>query len=348
MRIVPLLVVIALLVVILYLPIPMPWKLVSIGQVFPQKSWKISQDATGNLLINLTDFRTGETTVSSNYQFERGDLVEARLRATQDSVGLVRVGDTVLVIRTNTIQDRLTTLRGQLLEAESRLSSGQVGEKPPIVEAAESKLRFDEQELANLKTTNARQKALFAEQNLSAQDVENSNNLVKKAQIQVEIDQRNLESAQTGLKLADIDLLKSSTKNLQSQILFLEKQTTKYVLTAPFDGHRQRAVLPADVFTLHQAREYFLQIPIKVEDLRWINKDSKINIRDVQTGKLWPAKFIGFAPKVDILSGRRSQLMQVSVQTAENEQLSTGLSVDAEVDCGVVNMREYLKRVLNF
>ena len=348
MRLVPLVIAVALIAAILYAPVSMPWKITSIGQVFPRKSWKIVQDATGNLLVNQQDYRTGETAVSSNYQFERGDLVESRLRPGQDSLAAVRMGDTVLTIRTTMIADRLTTLRGQLAEARSQLSSGSVGEKTPIVEEAENRLRFAEQEFANQKTTYERLKALFAENVISKQELENAFNLRRKAELQIEIERKSLESANTGLKPADIDVLGSRIKNLAGQIDFLEKQSTKYVLTAPFDGIRRRSVVPGEVFTMHTARAFFLQVPVKVEDLRWINPGSKIVLRDVQSGKTWIGKFLGFAPAVEILSGRRTQKMEVSVETPPGESLNTGLSVDCSVECGEVNLREYLRRVLNF
>lgn len=349
MRLIPLAVAVALIAAILYAPISLPWKITSIGQVFPRKSWKIVQDATGNLLINQMDHRTGETSVSSNYQFERGDLVEARLRPGQDSLASVRMGDTVLTIRTTRIADRLTTLRGEIAEAKSQLSSGSVGEKGPIVEEAENRLRFAEQEFANQKTTYERLKALFAEKAISAQELENAFNVRRKAEIQIGIEQTALESARTGLKPADIEVLNSRIKNFAGQIDFLEKQSTKYVLTAPFDGIRRRSLnLLGEVFMMHTAREFFVQVPIRVEDLRWINSASKIVLRDVQTGKTWVGKFIGFAPSVEILSGRRTQMMQVSVEAPPGEHLNTGLSVDCSVECGEVNVRQYLGRVLNF
>ncbi len=348
MRIIPLLVAVALITAILYAPISVPWKVVSIGQVFPRKSWKIAQDATGNLLVNEQDWRTGETSVSSNYQFERGDLVEARLRPGQDSLAPVNRGDTVLAIRTTRIEDRLTTLRGQLAEAKSQLSSGSVGEKPPIVEEAENRLRFAEQEFSNQKTTCARMEQLFVDKNVSAQEVENARNLLRKAEIQIGIEQKSLESARTGLKPADIDVLHSRIQNLAGQISFLEKQTTKYVLTAPFDGLRRRTALPGEVFMMQSAREFFLQIPVKVEDLRWIGPSSKIEIKDVQTGRLFLGKFLDFSPTVEVLSGRRTQMLEAMVETAPGERLNTGLSVDCSIDCGAVNVREYLRRALNF
>lgn len=348
MRLVPLLILLAVIAAVLYSPIELPWQITSIGQVFPRKAWKIVQDGTGNLLINEQDFRTGETSVSSNYQFERGDLVQANLRPGQDSLSPVKRGDTVLVIRTVKIEDRLTTLRGQLAEARGRLASAEIGSKQQLVEAAENQLRFSEQEFSNQQTTYSRQAQLFQEKVVSAQEVENAKNTLEKARIQIEIDRKALDDARTGLKPADVEIVKSQISNLVGQISFLEKQATKYVLAAPFDGVRRRSMLPGEVFTLHTAGEYFLQIPVKITDLKWVNPSSKITVSDVQTGKIWPAKFVGFAPQVDVISGQRANMMEVSVSLPPGEQLSTGLSVNCLVDCGAVNVREYLRRVLNF
>ena len=250
MRLIPLAIAVALIVAILYAPVSMPWNITSIGQVFPRKSWKIVQDATGNLLINQQDFRTGETSVSSNYQFERGDLVEARLRPGQDSLAPVHMGDTVLTIRTTRIEDRLTTLRGELSEARSQLSSGSVGEKTPIVEEAENRLHFAEQEVGNQRTTFERLRQLFSEKIISAQELENAQNALKKAEIQVGIEQKSLESARTGLKPADIDVLNSRIKNLVGQIVAKRQAQGGSQAQPARAGHPAQAAAPDAVLAV--------------------------------------------------------------------------------------------------
>ncbi len=349
MRIIPLFVVLAVIVGTLFLPVQMPWKLTSIGQVFPRKSWKITQDGAGNLLVNETDHRSGQTSATSNYQFERGDLVQAFLKSTaSDSTVLVKKGDTVMVIASIVIADRLTSLRGDLAEAEAQLVSGETGQKRQLIEEAENRLRLAEQEFLTQKGLTERARRLLSEGQIAKQEIEISENLYQKAGIEITVAEKNLEDLRTGLKPEDVEVLRSRIKNLSGQIDFLTRQNAKYVIRAPFDGLRRAGdALLGEAFKMQSVGEFFVKIPVRVEDLKWVNSKCIFRLTDSQTGKIWPAELLGFSPSVEVISGQRAVFAETVVRTSGLESLPTGLSMTAEIDCGAVNLREYLRRVLN-
>ncbi|MCB0575448.1 MAG: hypothetical protein KDC61_12885, partial [Saprospiraceae bacterium] len=166
---------------------------------------------------------------------------------------------------------------------EAQLQSDVTGEKPPIVQEAENRLHFAEQDL-NLREQQYQLKKPLWEQGLIAltefQEVENAYEL---ARIQVEIARKYLENVGTGVKNEQVGVTRAQLLGLKKRLAILRQKGLAFVIRAPFSGRVAPATLPEEQLILQQCDAYIVHIPVKIEYLPYLDSLKQITVTDVQT-----------------------------------------------------------------
>ncbi len=136
---------------------------------------------------------------------------------------------------------------------------------------------------------------------------------------------------------------------MKNRLQILRQKGLSFVIRAPFSGWVTSSPLPEELLTLQRSDEYVVQIPVRVEQLRFLHPGIGIAIRDVQTGQVFQGKYGALGTKVEVLDNRQVSLLKAYVQPdSAGARLSTGVSSICRLDFGNVNQREYLLRLLNF
>ena len=331
----------------LYVPIKIPDAAESIGRVLPVQEWRLLQDQTGRLTSVVRDHNLGAAQQIDAFQFEQGDFSGIKIDLPAGS--FVSIGDTVVRMYSIRQREEIQQIEAQLTLYKAQLQSDITGDKPPIVQEAENKLHFAEQDLS-LKENFYHLKKKLKDDGLIAltefQLAENEWNLAK---IQVEIARKYLENVGTGIKMEGVGITEAQLRGLQNQLNILRQKGLAFVIRAPFSGWVVSSALPEELLTLQRADEYVVQIPVRVEQLPYLNPQVTIHITDVQTGHIFSGKYGKIGSKVEVLDSRQvSMLTAFVVPDSSGKRLSTGVSTKCRIDFGNVTQREFLRRVLNF
>jgi hypothetical protein len=341
------LIILAVLVAALYVPMTLPYAAESIGRVLPVQEWRLVQDQTGRLTSVVRDHKSGAAQQIDAFQFEQGDFSGIKIDLPTGS--FVAAGDTVVRMYSIRQRQEMQEIEGQLALYTAQLQSDKTGDKPPIVQEAENRLHFAEQDLKLKDDFYHLKKKLKDDGLIAATEFQLAENDWNLAKIQVEIARKYLENVGTGIKLEGVGITVAQLKALQNRLNILKQKGLSFAIRAPFSGWVVSSGLPEELLILQRADEYVVQIPVRVEQLRYLNPKVDILISDVQTGHIFKGKYGNIGSKVEVLDNRQvSILTAFVVPDSSGMRLSTGVSTRCRIDFGQVTQREYLGRMLNF
>lgn len=331
----------------LYVPIQIPYSAESIGRVLPAQEWRLVQDQTGRLTSVVRDHKLGAAQQIDAFQFEQGDFSGIKIDIPAGS--FVAAGDTVVRMYSIRQREEIQAIEAQLALYSAQLQSDKTGDKPPIVQEAENKLHFAEQDQKLKEDFYHLKKKLKDDGLIAATEFQTAENDWRLAKIQVEIARKTLESVDTGLKPESVGITEAQLRGLKNRLNILKQKGLAFVIRAPFSGWVVGSVLPEELLTLQSANEYVVQIPVRVEQLKYLNSGAAIHVTDVQTQHIFPARYASIGSRVDVLDNRQiSMLTAMVLPDSTGSRLSTGVSAICRIDFGKVNQREYLNRILNF
>ena len=341
------LIILAVFIAALYVPLDIPYGAESIGRVFPVREWRLVMDQTGRISSIIRDHRLGSTRQIDAYQFDQGDFSGLQFDLPADR--FIAAGDTVVRMYSIQQNEDIQSLEAQIALYEAQLQSDVTGEKPPIVQEAENRLHFAEQDL-NLREQQYQLKKPLWEQGLIAltefQEVENAYEL---ARIQVEIARKYLENVGTGVKNEQVGVTRAQLLGLKKRLAILRQKGLAFVIRAPFSGRIAPATLPEEQLILQQCDAYIVHIPVKIEYLPYLDSLKQITVTDVQTLHSYRAQLLETGTKVEVMGSQQVSTLTALLQAdSMSAQVSTGISAMCRLDFGHINQREYLRRILKF
>lgn len=335
-----------LLIAALYVPVQLPYRAESIGRVMPAEEWQLLQDQTGRLSSLVRNNRQGAVTQIDAYQFDQGDF--SGLDIEVPAGAYLEAGDTVVRMYSIQQAQEIQEIEAQLALYAAQLQADTTGDKPPIVQEAEKRLHFAEQDLGLKENLYRTKKRLLDEGLLSVIELQTAENDYRLAKIQVDISRKYLENVDTGIKVESVGITEAQLRGLRNRLAILRRKGLSFVIRAPFSGHVVPTVLPEELISLQRTDEYLVHIPVKVEYLPYLSAETKISVEDVATKHLFNAQFQEVLPKVEVLDNRQVALIAASVKPdSSGWRLSTGIAARCTVDFGAINQREYLRRILN-
>jgi hypothetical protein len=246
--------------------------------------------------------------------------------------------------------EEIQNIEAQLALYGAQLQADVTGEKPPIVQEAENRLHFAEQDLIQKEKVFLIKKPLWEQQLIAYTEYQQAESDYNLAKIQVEIAQKYLENVNTGLKIETVGVTQAQLQGLKNRLGILRGKGLSFVLRAPFSGWVVPVVSPPEEqFILQEAGEYIVQIPVKVEYLPYLNSETIFIVTDIQTQRNYTARYLQTGTKVEVLDNRQVSTILAGVNLDDpNHRLSTGVSTLCTIDFGKISQREYLQRILNF
>ncbi len=342
------LLILGILVAALWLPVQIPFTAESVGRVYPAREWQLLQDQTGRISSVVRDYRIGATQQIDAYQFEQGDFSGLQIIIPPDR--FVHVGDTVVRMYSIRQKQEMQDIEAQLALYAAQLQADVTGEKPPIVQEAENRLHFAEQDLIQKEKVFQIKKPLWEQQLIAYTEYQAAESDYHLAKIQIEIAQKYLENVNTGLKAETVGITQAQLRGLKNRLEILRGKGLSFVLRAPFNGWAVPVALPPEEqFTLQEEGQYIVQIPVKVEYLPYLNQETILTVTDIQTQRTYVARFLQTGTKVEVLDNRQvSMIVAIVALDNPNDRLSTGVSTLCKIDFGKISQREYLRRILKF
>lgn len=342
------LIILGLLAAALWIPVQVPFVAESVGRVYPAQEWQLLQDQTGRITSVIRDYRMGATSQIGAFQFEQGDI--SGVQFTLPSDRFVHVGDTVVRMYSIRQSEEIQNIEAQLALYGAQLQADVTGDKPPVVQEAESRLHFAEQDVIQKEKVFSIKKPLYEQQLIAYTEYQEAESAYNLAKIQVGIAQKYLETVRTGLKTESVGVTQAQLRGLRDRLDILRRKGLSFVLRAPFNGWVVPVVAPPEEqMILQQAGEYVIHVPVKIEHLPYLNPETVFTVIDMQTHRSYRARLLQTGTKVEVLDNRQvTNVLAVVTPDSLNDRLSTGVSALCRIDFGKINQREYLRRILKF
>ena len=222
--------------VVLLLPVQLPYAITTPGQVLPAREWLLVRDAAGRITSVLVDHTLGSTQEYSIAQFERQDAMRFALNADLRFAETVDAGDTLGTVFSSQTERQLARLRGELLTEQARLNFFTTGEKASVIEEAEQRIEQAQARVEAQQRIVDRLRTLAASGAAAAEDLEVAESQLVVYETDVDIARAALQTARTGAKPEQIDLIEAGIEALQNEIAALERRVDDYYMVSPISG----------------------------------------------------------------------------------------------------------------
>ena len=333
----------------LYVPVRVPYALLSVGSILPCEEWRLMQETGGGLSSMHQNNKTGIVQRLASWQFERGDLTGMEVTVRPDTFGQVICGDTVVRMYSSIIHQQILELDNRLKVLQSEQQVLLTGEKAPIVQEAESELVFAKEALTLREKEYAVAQQLLAEGVIAKMEFNRAENVLKLAKIEVITAEKGLAVANTGVKSESVGVNAAHIQTLQKQIAFLRARNAGYVITSPFDGVIAPIREVGEVMILQKINECIVTIPVKTEEMSFITDSCRIEVTDPITQKVYVAHYLGKEAQTQVIGSRSVAFVRAAIYPEHRgERITLGISAQCSIQCGELNQREYLKRLLRF
>ncbi len=347
-RVITLVILAVIIAGLLFLPIKIPYTLESIGDVKPVEEWILLQDINGSLNASHRNNQTGVVENIASWQFERGDLYGMEVSIKPQAYDHILRGDTIVRMYSSLIAQQILDIENQLKVKTAQMQVLVTGEKTPIIEEAESKLRFAKEALSLRQKEYDIAKTLQDEGVNAPIDYTRALNALELARINITTAEKALVIAQTGVKSESSSLNTSESNALKKQLNFLKTKNTKYVIIAPFDGRVVPTLLPGEILRLQKIKECVVTVPVKTEEMTYTGHNPELFIQDAVNGHTYQAKIILKSNQTEILNGRSVSSILAIIHPQENEMITLGVSARCLLHCDELSPIKYLRRILNY
>ncbi len=336
------------LIVILYLPIKVPYDLISVGRILPMREWKLTIDANGALSAQELDNLKGVVNNVGNWQFKGGDLSGLKLWDQVFTDSVLNAGDTLLVMRSIQVQEELINLQTNKRVKEGELQEMLTGEKIEILQESDAKITEANSQLEIAQQQYDIQSKLYKDGVIPIADFQMSEFRLKNAQNVLKTAKASLSVVNTGSKLETIERKRREIRALQDQIKIVERKFEGLVVKSPFDGRLAPAVAIGELLIVQSKEEYLIQIPIRIEDMADLPIKAAVEVTDIASGKIYNARIYQKLANTAVLDGKAVGFLLAIMKSDESEQVHLGLNASCTIHLAQLNLREYLKRILKF
>ncbi len=342
---------IAGIVIILFLLIHfirIPYYIHSRGIIMPGKEWVLKKDSKGTLVSIFKDNLINSTTQFTVTEFQRGDLAQFQLKNGLFNSSRIAYGDTIGMISSTEEDRRYIELVAELQVQQSLLKVYTSGEKPENVRMAYENMIRAEHEYSTQKQLTERQEVLFNEEYIPAETYELSyNDLVVKRQ-NMNVAKANYESLITGAKQEEIDYINASIHALELQIEQAEKRLASFCVTSPIDGQivgRRTMINGEDIVLAVADRSQLLVVlPVAIYQLPFVESGHDLVLKSNTYGLSYKARIVGIDNSVQLVDQRQNVFITAALDGG-NEDLLSGMILDATISAGWITIPEYVRRM---
>ena len=195
-----LILILVLIVVSVFLPIPVRYSFISSAKIYTLKEWKLSRGTDEGFFSQTYNYETDALSDFKHYRFERGDIAELKIRPDIKFDEMIRAGDTVAWIESFYLENEITRLNNLRDVEMANMQVLSTGEKQSLVDQAQRRYTYAQQQLDLEKKNFARQEKLFKDSVITAADFDIYENSLKLAEINTQVAYNELLAFNTGQK----------------------------------------------------------------------------------------------------------------------------------------------------
>ena len=314
----------------------------------PVKEWKLDRLSDGTILNTKKNNLTNRISYYSVLEFQRGDHARFIINERILSGKTINEGDTIGHIRSYEEERRLLTLMSELEKQKRLLQISLSGEKQEELNAAREKLILTEREYETQKKLVARMEILHVTGVIADEEWELAlNDFLVKEQNMI-IARSTMEVVSTGAKPEEQELIRANINSCQKQIRQIENRIDAFNILAPFSGTiiRRQGNEPDNesIIRIADMNRMVVTLPVELYQLAYIENGNPVNLKIDSERRNYRAKVIDVDNTVQFMDQRQNIFITAIVEE-EPERLLPNMLVQAEIVCGKVSVRDFLKRM---
>lgn len=334
------------IILVLILPLKLPYSVVVPGKIFAGKEWLLEvSSSNGQINTSVLDRNNGVTASFAKHQFDRKDLMSFRLKAGLTQGSVINAGDTVGFLQSSENELTLEQLSGEIEYSRAQLEQAKSGEKTSVIEEAKKTVEYAITNYEQLDKEYKRQKQLLDRSITSVQEYEIAERKAEAAKIAIEIAKAKLQSVTTGAKEQDIDVIQARLNSQENELLLLKKRTKEFSLVSPISGVLVQYGSKDTLLSVVQTNSYIAMIPLPVSERPYCYTGSTVSLFSYD-GSVIPAAQLNRIEKSIAFINGKQVFLSAALLNNSSENLH-GYLTECKIDCGTVSLWEYLKRKMN-
>lgn len=261
--------------------------------------------------------------------------------ALVESGDYIHKGDTIATIYSSETEENLADLTGQLSTLRAALAVDSKGEKESIVREYELRLTQAQEAEANQRLILARQKSLLEKNLISQQDYDITANQESLMVVGIGIARAQLESARTGAKQEQINLLKTQIEALEKRLEAIHKREHAFSIVSPISGKICRQYSPDTLLVISDVSSYVALIPFKLREAAHLTPGMKVRVYADGSKNKINGRLILVDRDVYALSGEQACVATAIIED-NGADLTTGMFGNCIVKCKPVSIPEFI------
>lgn len=311
------------------------------AQVQPTHNWIISRGTSGQISSVVVDYISGTSSGNETIQFDRGEDVTFTFTDVLSKKSKIDKGDTIAVIQSSQLNEKIISLEGELAIAKANLLSQTTGEKEELINEAEANLELAKSRVAQKKIIYDRYQQLFNKNLVSQEEFETHKWEYRLLEIDVQIYKSKLEALKTGVKPQEAAIISLQMETIEKQLQFIKERTSKLYITSPIDGVADQKFSSDTLLTVFKTDEVILDTPIRISEMDKVEVGSSLKIELQKNDITVSGKIISISKEVKILDGNQVVFARVLIDNS-TEKLLPGMIVDCTLRLGKISLNNYL------
>ena len=338
-----LIILLILVVLTIFLPIPVRYSFVASAKIYPIMEWKLSRGAEEGFWSQTYNYETDALGDFKNYRFERGDIAELLISEKLKFDAPIIVNDTVASIQSFFIQNEIIRLNNLRDVEMANMNVVSTGEKKSMVEQAQRQYNYTMQQLDLEKKNFARQERLFRDSVITPADFDIYENALKLAEINTQVAYDGLISLSTGEKDPVVGLSEQKISAYEKEIKRLETQKDQYTITTPISGLLSYNTEIGGIVKVSDISRLLLKIPVAYQHSSYLKSLYKITFSTPDNKITVNATFKGFDENINLIQNQQFVIAR-AVTTEPTVGIYPGMVVQCRIYCDKVMLLEFLKR----
>lgn len=330
---------------VVLLPVRFPSFVNTTAVVTSAQKWILIKGPDGQLIARTFNYRTGMNDGYRVSNFNAGSSISFSIEPTLAPGAHIDVGDTVGLVSSTEMQERLVVLNGQLAAAQRLLVVDATGQKAAIVDEARKRLESAKRRRDEYQATVTRTKALLERHLIPDRDYEHVFSEANRLEDQIAIAEAAFEVARTGAKPEQLALVEANIATLKDEINAIQATAATYTIKAPIAGTIASTFSGDTLLTIAATSPYVALIPIRWNDYWRVARMQSPQITIVGLSRTVRGRIVGMNREVQSLYGEHV-VMATALLDAPPEDLLPGSLVRCRVDCNPLTAVEYGKLVI--
>ncbi len=331
------------LVVLLLSPIKVPYAVKVPGKIIPAQEWVLERGVDGRLISCLRDYMKGATKSYSVTQFERGDAMSFTLSPSIAQDAFISTDDTIGWVYSNDLEHRLTELRGELSITEASLKSLRTGEKQSILHETKQLLIYARKQVEEHQKIVERQSVLYAYKIITKEEFEQVEGEAALLSINVAVAEARVESARSGEKPEELEIVQSRIDALEGEMAALQKRLEMFTVSSPISGYITAGFSGDTLLIVSDTTNYVIFLPIMWHEKQYVSLHQELEFSILKISGDGSGELINIENHVHYLRGEPVVLATALVKF-DSLPVFSGMIAQCVINCQPVTLFEYLKR----